>query len=176
MAANFDNYLKIFPSKCSGTPITLTDDKMIAHVYGWAPFTEAASGQGCGATDNLLENTPGYQSNNYAEYLRVKQEFDKLNYGTTQDPESVFNPWVVMIHGSSYMNAPNVYAYSVDDAVGNIQADGLGFVVDVGSTEHLENQLPAAPPITINYAINGPAPVEFTHSRHLQQPPGTTGR
>lgn len=168
MAANFDNYLKIFPSKCNGTPITLTDDKMIAHVYGWAPFTEAASGTGCGATDNLLENTPGYQADNYAEYLRVKQEFDKLNYGTTKDPQYVFNPWVVLIHGSSYVNAPNVYAYSVDDAVGNIQADGLGFVVDVGSTEHLENRLPASPPVTINYAIKGPPPVEFTHFRICQ--------
>jgi hypothetical protein len=48
---------------------------------------------------------------------------------------------VVVIHGSSHVNAPNMYAYSVDDAVGNIQADGLGFVVDVGSTEHLKKQL-----------------------------------
>ncbi len=165
MTANYNYYVKIFPSTCNGTPITLTDDKMIAHVYGWAPFTEAASGTGCGAKDNLLENTPGYQANNYAEYLRVKQEFDKLNYGTTKDPKYIFNPWVVLIHGSLYANAPNAYAYSVDDAVGNIQADGLGFIVDVGSTKNLENQLPAAPPVTINYAINGPAPVEFTHFR-----------
>jgi hypothetical protein len=165
MSANYNNYLMIFPTKCKGTPIALTDDKMIAHVYGWAPFTEAATGEGCGAADNLLEDTPGYMENNYAEYLRVKQEFDKLNYGTTKDPKYVFNPWVVLIHGSGYVNAPNVYAYSVDDAVGNIQADGLGFIIDVGSTEHLENPLPAAPPITINYAIEGPPPVEFTSFR-----------
>jgi hypothetical protein len=109
-----------------------------------------------------------YPRGKNAEYLRVKQEFDKLNYGTATDPKYVFNPWVVLIHGSSYVNAPNVYAYSVDDAVGNIQADGLGFIVDVGSTEHLENQLPATPPVTINYAIQGPPPVAFTHFRICQ--------
>src|ERR1700719_1113357 len=81
MLANFENYQAIFPKQCDGTPITLTDDKMISHVYGWAPFTEAASGKGCGAGVNLLENTPGYSENHYAKYLPVKEEFDTLNYG-----------------------------------------------------------------------------------------------
>jgi hypothetical protein len=130
MLANFVNYEKIFATKCSGTPITLDDNKVISHVYGWAPFTEAATGDGCPADANLLENTPGYSTGtvpniDYTEYLRVKLEFDKLNYGANiKDPltnqKYVFNPWVVLIHGSKYINTPNVYAYSVDDAVGNI--------------------------------------------------------
>jgi hypothetical protein len=38
-----------------------------------------------------------------------------------------------------FPRALNVYAYSVDDAVGNIQAEGTGFIIDVGDTKHLEN-------------------------------------
>jgi hypothetical protein len=132
MLANFNNYKTIFPSQCNGTPITLTDDILISHVYGWAPFTEAASGTGCQATANLLENTPGYSTGSppnqdYTKYLEFKEEFDRLNYNTLIGGTYVFNPWVTpLIHGTNYVNAPNVYAYSVDDAVGNIQAAGTG--------------------------------------------------
>jgi hypothetical protein len=42
-----------------------------------------------------------------------------------------------------------VYAYSDDDAIGNIQAEAQGFIIDIGSLTHLENQLTAAPPINI---------------------------
>ncbi len=84
------------------------------------------TGDGCSPTANLLENTPTYKDNGYAEYLRVKQEFDKLNYGTTKNPQYVFNPWVVLIHGGKYVDAPNVYAYSVDDAVGDHPGGRLG--------------------------------------------------
>jgi hypothetical protein len=171
MMANYENYRTLFrQGKCSGTPITISDDKMIAHVYGWAPFTEADPGAGCGAALNLLENTPGgYKDNNYAEYSRVKLLFDKLNYGQAikeplKDQKYLFNPWVVLIHDKSYVGAPNVYAYSVDDAVGNIQADGSGFIVDVGSTKNLENNNLAGPPININYSINTTSyQVNFTH-------------
>jgi hypothetical protein len=55
---------------------------------------------------------------------------------------------------------PNVYAYSVDDAVGNIQAEATGFIIDVGSVKNLENMMPAAPPININYAI-GPQTIKM---------------
>jgi hypothetical protein len=164
MLANFANYEAIFAKQYSGTPITLTDDAMISHVYSWAPFTAAASGAGCGANINLLQNTPGYSENNYAKYLPVKEAFDKLNYGLYDAPY-VFNPWVVLIHDENYVNAPNVYAYSVDDAVGNIQAEATGFIIDVASTEHLENQLPAAPPININIGFGGPQLVQFTSYR-----------
>jgi hypothetical protein len=168
MLANFENYQAIFPKQYEGTPITLTDDKMISHVYGWAPFTEAASGKGCGAGVNLLENTPGYADNHYAKYLPVKEEFDTLNYGLYTEAPYVFNPWVVLIHGQNYVDAPNVYAYSVDDAVGNIQAEATGFIIDVASTKHLENQLPAAPPINIDIGFGGPQPVQFTSYRVCQ--------
>jgi hypothetical protein len=172
MLANFNKYKSIFPTMCKGTAITLTDDVLISHVYGWAPFTESATanpGDGCPATANLIENTPGYSTGSppnqdYTRYQQVKQEFDQLNYGTLSGGYYIFNPWVQLIHGKKYVNAPNVYAYSVDDAVGNIQAAGTGIIIDVGSTKNLENQLPAAPPININYAIGAQA-IRFTSYR-----------
>jgi hypothetical protein len=172
MMANFENYKDIFPQKCTGTPITLTDDVMIAHVYGWAPFTESATSPGgCPPTANLLENTPGYSANNFAKYLRIKEEFDKLNYGKIPGASYVFNPWVLLIHNQEYVNAPNVYAYSVDDAVGNIQAEGTGFIIDVGSTQNLENPMPAEPPINISIGFGGPQPIQFTHYRVCENDP-----
>lgn len=176
MKANYDNYVSIFAKHCVGKPVALTDDLMISHIYGWTPFTEAETGTGCPARANLLENTPGYEANDYARYLKIKQQFDKLNYGTLRGVKYTFNPWVELIHGRKYVNAPNVYAYSVDDAVGNIQADGLGFIIDVGSTKNLENPLPAAPPVTINYAIDGPNGVRFSRYRICKNDPAVERR
>jgi hypothetical protein len=77
-----------------------------------------------------------------------------LNYGKLPNTKYDFNPYVTFVHGKDYANIENAYAYSVDDAVGNVQADGKGFIIDIGSVEHLENKSPAKQPITINYAIN----------------------
>lgn len=168
MIANYNNYAKI---GCGHPTIKLTDEVLIAHVYGWAPFTE----NGCGASQNNLENTPdtptNYSDNNYARYVLVKQDFDKLNYGKFPDAHYTFNPWVELIHGAVYLNAPNVYAYSVDDAVGNIQAEGAGFIIDIGSTQNLENPLPATPPINIALGYGGPSPIQFASYRVCKNDP-----
>jgi len=158
MTANYNNYIRI---KCASSPITLTDDVMIAHVYGWAPFTEG----GCGPSDNLLQETPLFKD----LYVNIKLMFDKLNYGLLQPAKYAFNPWVLLVHGDpagqTFIGAPNAYAYSVDDAVGNIQADGTGIIIDIGDTKHLENPDLAKPPININYGIAGPNNVSFTRYR-----------
>jgi hypothetical protein len=132
-----------------------------------------AIGACLGPNDNLLQNSSTtYSANNFALYHQVKLEFDQLNYNLLTDTVSYnFNPWVnVLIHGSNYVNAPNVYAYSVDDAVGNLQAEGTGFIIDVGSTKNLctgatpcPNQNPAGPPININYALNRSFQFNFTN-------------
>jgi hypothetical protein len=158
MNDNYENYKKI---GCTNSPIPLTDELMMSHVYGWAPFTE----NGCSANANNLENTPGYTDNNHARYLAVKLEFDKLNYGAYTKAFYNFNPWVSFIHGADYLNAPNVYAYSVDDAVGNIQAEGQGFIIDIGSTQNLENHLPASPPINISLGFDPKLQYRFVSYR-----------
>src|SRR6185437_13415624 len=105
--------------------------------------------KGCSATANLLENTPGYAANDYDLYGKVKLEFDKLNYGSYSGAPYTFNPWVQFIHGDAILpdqlGMPGVYAYSVDDAVGNLNVEAQGYIVDIGSTKHLENQTRARP-------------------------------
>ena len=44
---------------------------------------------------------------------------------------------------------PCSYAYSVDDAQGNVQAEGRGFILDISSTVNLENSHQCSPPINI---------------------------
>jgi hypothetical protein len=150
--ANYDNYQSIFASQpsCNQTlgPVALTEPLMIAHVYGFTPFGENCSDP----TINLLEDTPGYADNNSAGFKVVKETFDDLQYS----PDGSFNPYVLLIHGADYIDAPNVYAYSVDDAVGNLQADGNGFVIAVGGTNGLPNPNPASPPVNVNFGSASP--------------------
>jgi hypothetical protein len=134
-------------------PVPYSEDLMIWHVYGFTPFGEHCTDP----TVNLLEKTPGYTDNSQ-KFHEVKTMFDQLQYW----PGGLFNPYVGLIHDKAYINAPNVYAYSVDDAVGNLQADGSGFIIVVGGTTGLPNPYPAAPPINVNFgapSANG----WFTH-------------
>ena len=160
----------------------------VSHVYGWTPFTEpfgviAPGNEGCGSSGNLLQNTPGYfvkrndGSFDYTQpnggYVAKKLEFDHLEYGTLGPPAGVvFNPWVQFLHGGStllptpqYLAMPNVYAYSVDDAVGNIQAAATGMIIDVGGLSNLENQNLATPPITVVLGKN-PMPTQLNYTAY----------
>ncbi|QGM47290.1 hypothetical protein [Methylocystis heyeri] len=161
LLANYANYVSIFSTKCNGDPnvhpVDLSDNLMIAHLYGWGPFTE----NGCDASVNKLENTPTYSDNNYAKYAAVKMQFDKLNYGTLDNGKYEFNPYARFVHGPDYANIQNAYSYSVDDAVGNIQAEGTGFIIDVGSTSHLENQTLASSPIQVTFGYSSSDAVRF---------------
>jgi hypothetical protein len=160
LTKNYQKYVTLFgPGKpCGpGAPAKLTDALMVAHVYGWTPFTEG----GCPANANLLEDTPGYSENFYARYAALKELYDLLNYGRLPAPKYDFNPWVAFVHGARFAKIENAYAYSVDDAVGNIQAEGGGIIIDFADVKHLENQLPAKPPINISYGLTQGA-VSFT--------------
>lgn len=127
---------------------------MIGHIYGWTPFND-----GCGdASLNLLEQTDGYSENNNKRYREVKELFDKLQY----EKDGQFDPYALLIHGKDYINAPNVYAYSVDDAVGNMQVDGRGLIFAVGGKRGLPNGEPATPPIHIALGSDEKAKVNYT--------------
>jgi hypothetical protein len=164
--ANYDNYKAIFPSYkkkkvCTGKPVVLTTERMISHVYAFSPFVENCANF---AAENKLENTPGYKDKMEngqvipGKFHEVKQDFDDLNYGKF----GPFNPYVDFIHNKPYLEAPNVYAYSVDDAVGNLQADGNGFIIAVGGTDGLPNPKPASPPVHVNFG-GASAFGEWTH-------------
>lgn len=171
MIKNYVNYRNLYTQRlCPGTPYNITNDLLISHVYGWAPWTESTTGKdgdGCKADQNKLEKTPGYSTGeNYTNYLGVKVAFDKMNYGTL--PAKVtgqiynFNPWVQFVHGvpganpPKYVSTPYAYAYSVDDAMGNIQAEGQGIIIDIGDVANLENKLPATKPLLVTLGAADP--------------------
>lgn len=149
---NYNNYTRTFAASAacdhSQTPGALTEESIRRHVYKWTPFNEF-----CAADFNLLEKTPGYTGVNIKNYNDRKEEFDNLQNGDPTAgqviPPGKFNPYVLLIHDKAYIDAPNVYAYSVDDAVGNMQADGDGFVIAVGGKRGLPNGKPAGPPIHV---------------------------
>jgi hypothetical protein len=147
---NYEEYKVLMANgTCTGGAVDETEARTIAHVYGWQPWVEAKSGvagEGCSPTANLLENTPGYgaKAKTYELYAKVKTEFDNLNYGgpsgTGWNPGPLynFNPWVTFIHGTppgmqdpakGNLGMPGVYAYSVDDAVGNLNVYATGYIV-----------------------------------------------
>ena len=106
-------------------------------------------------TRTFFEDTPGYAENNYAGYQSVKAEFDDLNYS------SDFNPYVKLIHDPQYLDAKYVYAYSVDDAVGNMQTSGQGLIIAVGGAAGLPNSSPATSPIHIPFGFAATDAVRF---------------
>lgn len=172
--ANYRNYVATYtmPSfGCDQTkkPVTLTRALKLRSVHGWSPFNDnCTNSQG-----NLLENTPGYftccnpdGSRIYTKYQAVKEEFDTLQYW----PDVVggnllkgrFNPYGVLIHGADYINAPYVYAYSVDDAVGNMQVAGDGLILAVGGVNGLPNPNHATPFINVSFGFAKTDRVQFT--------------
>jgi hypothetical protein len=159
-AANYSNYSNNYRAAFSGTcdqtqapdPAMLDENAMLSHVYGWGPFNA-----NCTAQTNLLEDTPGYRENNYLKYQSVKSEFDALNNWPTGE----FNPYVKLIHDPQYLNAQYVYAYSVDDAVGNMQTTGEGLIIAVGGSAGLPNPNPATAPIHVPFGWAATDAVRF---------------
>jgi hypothetical protein len=149
-----NNYRTAFSDTCDQTkgpdPATLDESAMLAHVYGWGPFNA-----NCTAETNLLEDTPGYQENNNFQYQSVKSDFDSLN------KMGEFNPYVKLIHDPEYLNAQYVYAYSVDDAVGNMQTKGEGLIIAIGGTNGLPNSNPATSPIHVSFGYGPNDAVKF---------------
>jgi len=91
-----------------------------------------------------------------APYQAVKRQFDALM------PDPAVNPYAQFIHGAKYLNSPNVYAYSVDDAVGNLQVDQqTGFCLAVGSPAGLPNPDPAGPMVQAPFGYSPTDRVRF---------------
>lgn len=124
---NYQNYLN-FPC-LNHIPLTL--DLILQHVYGWVPFNECASN----GFDNALYNTPG------VNYTNAVNAYHDLQYSYLTNRTNEFNPYVELIHGQYYLNM-DAYAYSIDDAVGNINTIGDGIIITVGGSFGLANPNP----------------------------------
>lgn len=156
--ANFDNYVANYYTNqpdwnCDPAFKPHPSDRMhftylqlLQHLYGWQPFSEH-----CGAKANLLQDTPNYS---LEDYQNVKNEFDKLQYwvDVLNGNYGIFHPYVALIHGPTFINAPYAYAYSVDAAVGNVQTDGTGLILAIGGPQNLPNPDHATPDVHFNFA------------------------
>ncbi|MEM7224225.1 MAG: hypothetical protein AAF495_14680 [Pseudomonadota bacterium] len=174
MQANFLNYAKTYEQnrdrweidwKCKEPPAWIEDPTppqqvMLSHIYGWTPFNES-----CKSGANLLEDTPGYvtptdKGNDALYYREVKRQFDQLQYSidVLNGDYGEFDPYVALIHGPDYLDARFTYAYSVDDALGNMQTDGTGLIIGVGGTANLPNLDHVTPEVlfTFGYESNYP--------------------
>lgn len=123
------NYTNCFGS---GAP---TQAELIQHIYGWVSFTGS-----CGL--NPLADTTGYSA--------AVEAYHTLQYTFHPDYVGDFNPYVQLVHTALQMN---VYAYSIDDAVGNINTIGDGVVMTIGGATGLTNPLQYA---TSNITTIGP--------------------
>jgi hypothetical protein len=172
---------------CTGTqPPAAAELLIMDHAYGWTPFNtdpnkptepvacpnNTPSSPNNKPATHLLQDTPGYwvatrqpTQPDYSKYQAVKDKFDTLQYWPElANPNGLFDPYVLLIHGQDYINTAYAYAYSVDDALGNMLVKGDGFYIAVGGTAGLPNGLPATPPINVSmgYDPNTPGWVNFT--------------
>jgi hypothetical protein len=176
LQANYDHYVSVYNTKketwtkewgCKAPPVILSEQVMLAHLYGWGPFN---ADSGCRANVNLLEQTPGYTDPNGPNYYaNVKKEYDQLQYwfkvldgqygqwsDSTRPDYGQFDLFVALVHGQEYMNAPYTYAYSVDDAVGNMQTDGTGLIIAVGGPQNLPNPNHVTPEVLFTFGYKSP--------------------
>jgi hypothetical protein len=147
-------------------PVAKTFTVWLGHFYGWAPWLQTTAqpdGSCKNAAGNQLYKTPRYDiDSKYQEekkrYGKVKKEFDQLQYwvDVLNGKYGAFDPYVALIHGPDYVNAPYTYAYSVDDALGNMQTDGDGVVIDVGGTRRLPNPDHVTAEVHFNFGYDSP--------------------
>ncbi|MEP6968512.1 MAG: hypothetical protein ABI906_10570, partial [Pseudomonadota bacterium] len=119
---SYDNYLTL---NCN-PHVALDEKRLLQHVYGWVPFNENCENA---ASANPLYHTPG------ADYPTTAAKYIDLQYLLT----GVFNPFVRLIHNPDFLHM-NAYAFSIDDAVGNMNELGNGLIVAVGGSDGLVNK------------------------------------
>jgi hypothetical protein len=135
--ANYANYASLCQA-AGGQPRALDRDFMLAQVYGWVPFNECSP-----AVDNQLKDTPGYVD----AYPAVANAFVELQYQSSADATTAFGPfnrYVELIHSEKYLHIGE-YAFSIDDAAGNMEEVGAGLNITLGGPRGLGNPNPYDP-------------------------------
>lgn len=119
--------------------VTPYDIQLMTHILGYVGFKN---------TDDLNQLYPGLNFDvialqsgvPYTTNPELAKAWAAQRYPTQpQDQIYNLNPYATFIHSPKYMNM-NVYAFSIDDGVGNINVVGNHLDIDVGSTIHLTNQ------------------------------------
>src|SRR5262249_60673810 len=111
-------------------PIKLTRDQMLANIYGFVPFVACPGPNGTFINiANELKDTLKTKE----EYRKVNNAYVDLQYHSPQDPNKptdadtfgVFNRYTQLIHDAKYLRVGE-YAFSIDDAAGNMLEVGDG--------------------------------------------------
>ena len=117
--------------KLCATPVGKLDrDQMMANVYGWVPFNGCPSGD----VNNELKDTPGIGG--AAGYHKISNAYVDLQYTSPPDPKTFgdFNRYTELIHSTEYLHVGE-YAFSIDDAAGNMLEVGDGVNITVGGAQ-----------------------------------------
>jgi hypothetical protein len=132
---NYDHYKTL----CQ-TPVKLDRDQMLANVYGWVPFMKCGD---TGSVINQLLDTPGIGADGYQ---KTHDAYVDLQYKSPPNPKTFgdFNRYTELIHGAKYLHVGE-YAFSIDDAAGNMLEIGDGVNITVGGTNGLGNRNPYDP-------------------------------
>lgn len=132
---NYDRYKKL----CK-TPVKLDRDQMMANVYGWVPFNSCPGG----GVINELKDTPGIGG--AAGYHAISNAYVDLQYHSPPNPNTFgdFNRYTELIHSAKYLRVGE-YAFSIDDAAGNMLEVGDGVNITVGGAQGLDNINPYDP-------------------------------
>ncbi|MPZ58616.1 MAG: hypothetical protein GEU91_19430 [Rhizobiales bacterium] len=72
-----------------------------------------------------------------ADYQDTVADYLDLQY----QKNGAFNPFVQLIHSEDYLDM-SAYAFSIDDAVGNMNEPGKGLIITVGGSRGLVNKNP----------------------------------
>lgn len=131
-------------------PLTSLDSNNISDVFFAAPFMNGFV-QFSVCKDPKIEPhiagvpLPNTQTTAGVELINAYHHLFRL--GNVQE----MNPWVNFIHND--LGLVYVYAFSIDDKLGNVQTPGDGIVMDISGTTGLENpnqQLPDGETVHIN--------------------------
>ena len=131
-----------YTDKCTQTPVKLDRDQMLANVYSSVPFNSCVLPGG--DMDNELVKTPGIGG--LDEYRKISHAYVDLQYNSPPDPRTFgdFNRLTELIHSTKYLHVGG-YAFSIDDAAGNMLEVGDGVNITVGGTNGLGNSNPYDP-------------------------------
>ncbi len=135
-----ENYVH-YQKMCADTA-PLSELNLLQNIYGWVAFS-------CLGQANPLFDTPNLPAGE--GYAIAESAYHRLQYS------GAFNEYVELIHGKSELNM-SAYAYSIDDAVGNMNQLGTGIVIAIGGSNGLPNQQPYVPGQIANINPGMPAP------------------
>jgi hypothetical protein len=132
--------------------------EIIKHIIGYVGFNDASGNSNIEYLNEqginlkwiaVAEGIP------YTTDRKTNEGYQNYKYPEFSSPYNL-NPYVTFVHKKNYLNL-NVYAFSIDDAVGNVREPGNGFTIAVAGLNGIANKTPYVPSTAYAYKVS-PAP------------------